>query len=368
MKTVIAIIIIILGAALFVHWQSPQWLNDYLPATDRQTKTFGEMPEIDKHSPWVAGFGRVEPVSQKRRLAFEISGLLAKVLVEEGDTVKQGQVVAQLRDDEYTARLDAARSDAQALKAQYDKLMAGARQEEKTETLSVVERTKSVMQNARVEMNRRKELLTQDLIAKEEVDRAVTEYLVAEKEYEEARQRYLVMKNFSRKEDIATAWAQYEAAVQRSVDMQSQLEKTRLRSPVDGKVLRVHRQPGENVSIFFECPVLTVADISRYQIRAEINEKYAALLEPGQEAYFTSEAFGSLRFKGRVERVGHMTGPKTVTLDRPQEKIDTKVIETIIALESQDGLVTGLTGDVFILTSANPGQVRDQVGTSENDQ
>ncbi|MGE4423618.1 MAG: HlyD family secretion protein [Pseudodesulfovibrio sp.] len=368
MKTVIAIIILILGAALFVHWRSPQWLDDYLPATDRQTEPFGQMPEIDRQSPWVAGFGRVEPVSQKRRLAFEISGLLERVLVEEGDTVKQGQVVAQLRDNEYAAGLDAARADAQALKAQYEKLMAGARQEEKTETLSVVQRTKSVMENARVEMERRKELLAKDLIAKEEVDRAVTEYLVAEKEYEEARQRYLVMKNFSRKEDIATAWAQYEAAAQRTVEAQSQLEKTRLRSPVTGKVLRVHRQPGENVSIFFECPVLTVADISRYQIRAEINEKYAALLEPGQEAYFTSEAFGSLRFTGRVERVGHMTGPKTVTLDRPQEKADTKVIETIIALDNQDGLVTGLTGDVFILTSANSGQVRTQVGTGATDQ
>ncbi|WP_319583433.1 HlyD family efflux transporter periplasmic adaptor subunit [uncultured Pseudodesulfovibrio sp.] len=368
MKTVIAIIVIILGAAFFVHWQSPQWLNDFLPATDRQTETFGQMPELNKQSPWVAGFGKVEPVSQKRHLAFEISGLLEEVLVKEGDTVQQGQEVAKLRDDEYSARLDAARSDAQALKAQYDKLMAGARQEEKTETLSVVQRTKSVMENARVEMKRRKELLAQNLIAKEEVDRTETEYLVAEKEYEEARQRYLVMKNFSRKEDIATAWAQYEAAVQNALDMQAQLEKTRLRSPVAGKVLRVHRQPGENVSIFFECPVLTVADISRYQIRAEINEKYAALLEPGQKAYFTSEAFGSSRFEGRIERVGYMTGPKTVTLDLPQEKADTKVIETIISLDSQDGLVTGLTGDVFILTNENSGQIRTQVENTTDNQ
>lgn len=368
MKTVIVIIALTLGAALFVHWRSPQWLDDYLPAIDRRTETFGHMPEIDKQSPWVAGFGRVEPVSQKRRLAFEISGLLDNVLVEEGDTVKKGQVVAELRDDEYSARLDAARSDAQALKAQYDKLMAGARQEEKTETLSVVQRTKSVMENARVEMKRRKELLSQDLIAKEEVDRAVTEYMVAEKEYEEARQRYLVMKNFSRKEDIAAAWAEYEAAVQRSMDMQSQLEKARLRSPVNGKVLRVHRQPGENVSIFFECPVLTVADISRYQVRAEINEKYAALLEPGQQAYFTSEAFGDSRFQGRIQRVGHMTGPKTVSLDRPSEKADTKILEAIIALDSQEGLVTGLTGDVFILTTENSGLVRNQVGPDSNNQ
>jgi multidrug resistance efflux pump len=316
----------------------------------------------------VAGFGKVEPVSRKRRLAFEISGLLDEVMVDEGDSVKRGQEVARLRNDEYAARLDAARSEAQALKAQYDKLMAGARQEEKTETLSVVQRTKSVMENARVEMKRRKELLAQNLIAKEEVDRTETEYLVAEKEYEEARQRYLVMKNFSRKEDIATAWAEYEAAVQRSVDMQAQLEKTLLRSPVDGKVLRVHRQPGENVSIFFESPVLTVADISRYQIRAEINEKYAALLEAGQEAYFTSEAFGSLRFPGRVQRVAYMTGPKTVTLDRPREKADTKIIEAIIALESQEGLVTGLSGDVFILTTENSGQVRNRVGTDASDQ
>ena len=290
----------------------------------------------------------MEPVSEERNLAFEINGLIAEVGVREGDDVRQGDVLALLRNEDVVAQVNAAIAESEAKKASYDKLVAGARKEEKTEAWAKVQRIKSIMLNARKEMERRQKLLTENLIAKEEVDRAEVEYRVAQREYQEAFQRHLITKNQSRKEDITMAWAEYDASQRKIEEAQSLLEKTRLRSPVDGTILKKHRHAGENVSIFFESPVLTVADISEYQIRAEVDEKFAARVQPGQEAYFTSDTYGNRRFNGKVARVGTMTGKKKIDQGAPQAKVDTKVLEVIIRLDDFTGLITGLTGDVFI--------------------
>lgn len=363
MKTLIAIIILIIGAAFFVHYQHPEWLAEYLPNTEMRSPSFENVPILEEQSPWVAAFGRVEPVSEERNLAFEISGLISEVYVREGDKVKKDDVLAVLRDEEHVAQVNAAIAESEAKKASYDKLVAGARIEEKTEAWSAVQRVKSIMLNARQEMERRQKLLADNLIAKEEVDRAVVDYRVAQREYEEAVQRHLITKNQSRKEDITMAWAEYNASLRKIDEAQSLLEKTRLRSPVDGTVLKKHRHAGENVSIFFESPVLTVADISEYQIRAEVDEKFAARVMPGQEAYFTSDTYGNKRFNGRVERVGTMTGKKKIDTGAPQAKVDTKVLEVIIRLDDITGLLTGLTGDVFIKVK-NGNTVHGSVNTT----
>jgi ABC exporter DevB family membrane fusion protein len=348
MKTLIAIVILIIGTAFFVHYQHPDWLAEYLPNTEIRSPSFENVPILEETSPWVAAFGRVEPVSEERNLAFEISGLISEVFVREGDLVQKGDILAQLRDEEHIAKVDTAKAESEAKRASYDKLIAGARKEEKTEAWAKVQRVKSIMLNARQEMSRRQKLLKKNLIAKEEVDRAVVDYRVAQREYEEAVQRHLITKNQSRKEDITMAWAEYNASLRKIDEAESLLEKTRLRSPVNGTVLKKHRHPGENVSIFFESPVLTVADISEYQIRAEVDEKFAAKVLPGQEAYFTSDTYGNQRFSGKVARVGTMTGKKKIDTGSPQAKVDTEVLEVIIRLDDFTGLITGLTGDVFI--------------------
>ncbi len=361
MKIVVAIICLALAAAIFIHSQRPRWLADHLPDITAQTPPFEAMPPLDEHSSWIAGFGRVEPVSEERRLAFDINGIIGTIHVEEGDRINAGQVLATLDNNEYQARLEAAEAEAAAVKAQYDKLVTGARKEEKSEAWAVVQRLRSVMDNARIEMKRRQQLLAKHLIAREDVDRATVEFHVAQKEYEEAVQRHLITKNLSRKEDIAMSWAKYDAARKLAQEAKFLLDKTNLKSPVDGEVLRIHRRSGENVSIFFECPVLTVADVGSFQIRAEIDERYAASVKEGQKAFFTSETYGNQRITGSVKRVGALVGPKTIDMDTPQDKSDTKVIEVLIRLQPHDNLFTGLTGDVFIHTDRRASTVKGQV-------
>ena len=73
-----------------------------------------------------------------------------------------------------------------------------------------------------------------------------------------------------------------------------------------------------------------------------------ARLKLGQKAYVTADAFGMRRFPGTVVRVGQMLGKKNVRTDEPNERVDQKVLETLIELEDGRDLPIGLRVRAFL--------------------
>jgi HlyD family secretion protein len=80
-----------------------------------------------------------------------------------------------------------------------------------------------------------------------------------------------------------------------------------------------------------------------------VDEADVARLRDGQAAYVTADAFGQRRFTGRVVRVGQVLGRKNVRTDEPTERVDTKVLETLIELVDGHELPLGLRVQAFIL-------------------
>ncbi len=310
------------------------------------TPFMSAMPAVNKG--WVAAPGRVEPISEELRLGFDISGILKDVFVDEGQNITRGQVLAELFGEEYKQKLESTRALVQARQAEAEKTLTGARKEEKLESQAALMLAEAVMSNALVEFKRRASLLEKNLIAKETVDRAQTEYNTAKATFEMRRQQYLVTADRSRKEDVAIALANLEHARAQEREAMSYVDKTVLRAPIDGMVLKIHRRKGEAVSEFFESGVLTVGDMSGLRLRADVDERDIALVRVGQKAYATADAFGERKFPGRVERVGSMLGRKNLRTDEPTERVDTKILEVLISFEDSPPLVPGLRMDTYI--------------------
>jgi HlyD family secretion protein len=114
-------------------------------------------------------------------------------------------------------------------------------------------------------------------------------------------------------------------------------------------VLRKHLKTGESLSEMSESPIVTVADITRLRVRADVDETDVNRIETGQKAYVTADAYGEKKFWGRVIRIGKVLGKKNVRTDEPAERVDTKVLETLIELERGVHLPTGLRVDAFIV-------------------
>jgi multidrug resistance efflux pump len=297
---------------------------------------------------FVAAPGRVEPVSEEIRLYFDIPGKIDSVLVEEGDSVARGQIVAVLQAKEYQDRLVEAEAAVRQRDAELSRLLNGSRPEEKREAKAQLDQAEAALNNARIEHERRQSLLRERVVSREEADRSRRDFLMAQGQYDAARERLLLARDSSRVEDIARARHGLAEAEARLEETRSLLGKTVIRSPIDGVVLRKHRNAGEFASQAFDTPIVTVGDVRVLRVRAEVDERDIAKIWVGQPAYVTADAYGTRRFKGRVVRIGKVLGRKNIRTDEPAERVDTKILETLVELD-ENVLVSGLRVDVFLL-------------------
>jgi HlyD family secretion protein len=299
----------------------------------------------------VAGPGRVEPSTEDIQLGSELSGKLKAVYVEEGDAIRRGQVLAELENADYRAQVGSARAEVEQKDAELRKVVNGARHQERSEAFAGVEAARAVMENSRSEMERHQKLYAAGVISREEAERYAREYDVALAQYQEARQHHSLVDDHPREEDRSAAEAALQFARAQLEEAQARYAKTFIKSPIDGTVLRKHHRSGESVSNSSTVPdpVLTVGDKQVLRVRVDVDETEVSKVSVGQKAYVTADAFGKHQFWGKVIRVGQQLGRKNVRTDEPTEKVDTKILETLIELDPGSELPVGLRVDAFIV-------------------
>jgi HlyD family secretion protein len=300
----------------------------------------------------IAGPGRIEPISEDIQLGSELSGKLRSVNVAEGDSVHKGQVLAVLENDDYRADLASAAAQVEAKEATLRKVMNGAREQERAEALAAVHEAQAVMSNAQAELERRKELYQEGVTSREEFEHYTREYNVAQEQYQEKTSHHSLLNTATREEDVAFAQADLRLAQANEAESQARYEKTFIKSPIDGVVLRRHHRNGESVSNSATTPdpVLTIGDARVLRVRVDIDESDVNKVRVGQKAYVTADAYGKQKIWGHVVQVGELLGPKTVRTDEPTERVDRKFLETLVELDPGAQLPMGLRVDTFILT------------------
>jgi HlyD family secretion protein len=299
----------------------------------------------------IAGPGRVEPYSEDIKIGSELSGRLKSVGVEEGDAIHRRQVLAELENADYLAEVESAKASVVAKEATLRKVINGARRQERNEAWSSVDEAKAVMENAQSESHRRQELFAAGVVSREELDRFASEADVAQAKYEAAVQQHLLVDDHAREEDRSLAEADLQLAKAQLEEAQARYEKTFIRSPIDGSVLRKHHRSGESVSNSSTVPdpVLTIGDRKTLRVRVDVDETDVSKVRAGQRVYVTADAFGKQKFWGHVVRVGQQLGPKNVRTDEPTERVDTKILETLVELDPGAQLPDGLRVDAFIV-------------------
>jgi HlyD family secretion protein len=298
----------------------------------------------------IAAPGRVEAISEEVRVSSELSGRLKSVNVEEGDRVKRGQVLAELENADYRARVAGAEAELVLREAELRRTINGSRAEERREAEAAKQAGQAILENVKSEAERRRGLAERGVISRDEAERYERAYRVAQAEYEQASQRFALVDAEAREEDRSKAEAKVAAARAQFEEARAVYEKNLIRAPMDGVILRKLRHTGESVSTQFDSPVITMADDSVLRVRLDVDETDVAKLKVGQRAYVTAEAYGDQRFEGRVIRVGRILGKKSVRTDEPTEHVDTKILETVVELNGGERLPLGLRVDSFVVT------------------
>lgn len=297
--------------------------------------------------------GWIEPVSEEIRLAAPLPGRLENVAVEEGDRVTSGQVVAVLENAEYRAELERAEATLLKRQAELERLVNGAREQERAEAAAVVREAAAAVRTAEIVLERRRAMLAEATVGTESVDEAEREFLMARARHEAAIERRDLVNAPPRAEDVAVAEA--EVAIAQAIRDQAAavLEQTYVRSPLDGVVLRKHMQSGETVLTTVHMPIVSVGDVSRLTVRADVDERDIARIELGQRGYVTAPAFGDAQFWGTVTQVGWQLGKKERHTDEPKERTDTKVLEVLIELDAAERLLPGQRVDTFFVVGGD---------------
>ena len=296
----------------------------------------------------VAAPGLVEPIGEEREIGSEVIGVVREMRVDENEAVSAGQIVAVIDNAEQTARLAAARATLALRKAERDRVVNGARPEARREAAAVLREAQATLLLARQQFQRRLPMARTGVESAEALDLATSAMQAAEARAAAAHERLALIEAPARAEDVAAAEAQVAQAEADVALAQALLDKTLVRTPIAGPVLRRYRVAGEAVSNQPPTPIAVVGDLSRLRVRAEVDETDIGRAAPGQRVDITADAYAGQHFGGTVKRVAQRMGSKAINTGRASDKTDTKVLQVLIDLDPDVRLPIGLRVDAYL--------------------
>ncbi len=306
-------------------------------------------------------------------LSFQIPGRVEARLVDEGQTVTEGQTVALLDNRELSQEVNRNKAEVEAARAALAELEAGSRPEEIAEARAAASKAKSRLeeleagsrpqeiaageaayQSARAEAKRLADdfdrysgLYRKQLVSTQQYEAARTASEMADararqakeqmdllkegprKEeiaqthdaYAQAEQRYTLVKIGPRREDIEQARARLDQARESLALSETRLGYTTLVSPMSGMVLSKSIEPGEYVSA--GTPIVTVADLVNAWLRAYVNETDLGRVKLGQPVCVITDTYPGKAYEGRISFISSQAEftPKSVQTEKVRVKL-----------------------------------------------
>ena len=243
----------------------------------------------------------------------QISGQVTDVLVDFNSPVKKGEVLARIDPSTYQAQLEQGTAQIANARAQ-------------------LRQAQATLRNATLDFQRKQALASQKLIAGSDLDLARTLL-------DQARAQ------------VNAAQAQIRQQTAAVKNTQVNIDRTVIRSPVDGMVLTRKIEPGQTVAASLQAPELfTIAeDLSKMKIELAVDESDIGQVKPGQAVSFTADAFPDRQFKGVVEQVRMSATTTNNVVTYP----------VVVTVDNSDGtLLPGLTVNAEIEVSKRQGVLK----------
>jgi HlyD family secretion protein len=247
--------------------------------------------------------------AHKIQVASKVIGRVAWIGVDKGDRVTKGQVICRLEDDEFRAQLKQGEGQLLSLEAKLQELLNGSRPEEVALAEANVAQSKAELENARISLNRAKELVAQQVSSQQVLDDAQARYDAQVARVASLDRAYDLVRIGPRKEQIAAMQGQILEVRGRVEYYKSQLDNTVIKAPVTGTILERAVEPGEFVTTMFVGErgakgfVCTMADLNDLQVELDINQNDFAKLGPRQRGVITTDAYPDRKYSGYIKEI-----------------------------------------------------------------
>ncbi len=366
----ILLVAVILGVMGVVAWRGLPF-----PGQQEDSVDVAILPEIST----VTALGRLEPEGEIIQLTAPTSAQESRIqelLVKEGDVVEQGQVIAILDNrDLMQAALQKAEQQVQIAQSQLAQMQAGAQtgdlQAQRAEIArleadqagnistqrATIARLEAEVQNAQIEAGRYESLYQQGAVSESERDAKQLTYTTAERQLQEAQASLARIESAGQEQiiqararldslaevrpvDVTTAEAEVQSAIATVAEANANLDKTYVRAPLNGQVLKIHTRSGETID---SEGIATLGQTAQMFVVADVYQDDITKIEPGQPVTVTTPVL-DIELQGTVQRIGLQVEAQEVINEDPAANIDAKVIEVHIQLdEAARKTVAGLT-------------------------
>jgi HlyD family secretion protein len=341
---IIVVALVGLGWLGYTQWPTTRLSIGQTPAEDSPPDWPSDDPDVLFSAP-----GVTEPATRTIQIFSELMGTIGKICVDAGDRIKKGQVLFELVNDTQMAEVRRCETQVARARADLAKLESWDRPEDRQMAKAQWEEAQAYLERAEYEDKRIQKLVGRAAASDKESSDTRHDLMVARARANAAKARYDRAVAGPTPEELQVARAAVAEAESQLEVYRSQFEKTRIRSPIDGVVIYRFREPGESVFPNVPAPVLSIGNRDVLHLRADVDEMDLSRVKLGQRVFATCETFGSRRFPGKVVQIAQTLGRKNFRTDRPTEKMDTKILEVVIALDDGRDLPVELQMSVWFL-------------------
>lgn len=274
----------------------------------------------------VAGIGLIEARSENISMASHLPGIVENVYAAVGQDVKRGDPLVKLD----TRALEAARAERRSDIA--------SRQAAVVTAEARARKARAALAEAQRNLKFAESVSDARSISTEETTRRRSAVEIAEAEAGAAGAETLA---------AVAAVASAESALKA---VETDLERSVVTSPIDGRVLLVRIRPGEFAAAGNAAsPWLIVGDVSTLHVRVDIDEHEAWRVRPGAKAMAQVRGNSNIQSPATFVRFEPLVVPKQSLTGASTERVDTRVLQAVYRLENKDlPLFVGQQMDVFI--------------------
>ncbi len=250
----------------------------------------------------VTATGRLQPRNFVD-VGAQVSGQLIEILVDVGDQVEEGQLLAEIDSTVYRANVDGTRAQLRNLEAQ-------------------MQDRKAQLELAEIQLNRQRQLVSNRMTSEETLQIA------------EASQRSAVAQ-------VQALAAQIDQTTSTLRAEEARLNYSQIFAPMSGTVVDIVARQGQTINASQQAPtILQIADLSVMTVQAQVSEADVSRLHQGMDAYFTTLGDQSRRWSGQLRRI------------EPTPQVDNNVVlfNALFDVDNQQlALLPQMTAQVFFI-------------------
>ncbi|OYW20754.1 MAG: hypothetical protein B7Z55_06825 [Planctomycetales bacterium 12-60-4] len=309
-------------------------------------------PVEPSHAPYVdtiAGAGLIEPRSENIEVAAVVPGTVSEVFVRVGESVAAGSPLFRLDNRQRQAELRVRQAQLAEARAQLKRLEQSPRAEDIPPSEARVHKAEADLKARKDDMDRVESLLAKKVSTQQEQIQAEQAFLAARALLEQAQSEHARLLAGAWKEDLDVARAQVKMAEEEVSQAEIEVQRLVVTAPVDATVLKVDVRPGEYVGTPPGQPLVVLGDTQVLHVRVDIDEQDLPRFRTGLPGQGFVRGDSQTALPMSFVRVEPYVEPKRSLTNAGTERVDTRVLQVIYALEPGERTVyVGQQIDVFL--------------------